>query len=75
MTNLPFILKYLGDSNGKALLSSVDSLDTISLCMVFDVSVQFLEISQKAAYNMLLLEEFLISRCSTSSLTIQLENI
>lgn len=33
----------------------MDSPDNISLCMVFDISVQFLEISQKAAYNMLLL--------------------
>lgn len=41
----------------------------------FGISVQFLEISQKTAYNMLLLKEFHISRCNISALTIQLENI
>lgn len=42
-----FLLKYLSDLNGNALLSSRDNPDT--LCMIFDVSVWFLEISQLPA--------------------------
>lgn len=49
MDNLPFLPKYLGDLNGNALLSSRDSPDTISLCMIFDVSVWFLKVSQLPA--------------------------